>query len=383
MYQLSESQSAALEKAKQVTESVIAPHAASVDAESRFPKESMAALADAGLLGLTIPAEYGGMGEGLRTMVAVLDEVASGCASTGMVYLMHLCGVATYVARPDVAGDLLREAAAGRHLSTLAWSEKGSRSHFWAPVSRAVRENGHMVLNAEKSWVTSAGIANGYVVSTGIDGAESPLASTLYLIRDSDGSFEVAGPWDSLGMRGNASAPMRLKDAKVPADRALSPEGEGMNTMLGVVLPVFQLGNAAVSMGISRSAVSATQGHLTKSRLEHLGSSLSELPNLRARLASMQIRLDQSRAYLNSALNLVEAGDPSAMLMVLGAKAQAGEAAIEITDSAMRACGGAAFSKHLSVERNFRDARAASVMAPTVDVLHDFIGKALCGMELF
>ena len=114
-----------------------------------------------------------------------------------------------------------------------------------------------------------------------------------------------------------------------------------------------------------------------------MGSYLADLPNLRERLARMRIQTDKTRAHLSMVLDKLESGAPDAMLGVLSAKASASGAAKEVTDLAMETCGGAAFSRHLSVERNFRDARAASVMAPTTDVLHDFIGKALCGMPLF
>ena len=97
----------------------------------------------------------------------------------------------------------------------------------------------------------------------------------------------------------------------------------------------------------------------------------------------MRLRTDQARAYLATTVDALEGGDEAAMLWALGTKAQAAEAALEVTDLGMRACGGAAFSRHLGIERIFRDARAMSVMAPTSDVLHDFVGKALCGMELF
>jgi alkylation response protein AidB-like acyl-CoA dehydrogenase len=97
----------------------------------------------------------------------------------------------------------------------------------------------------------------------------------------------------------------------------------------------------------------------------------------------MRIETDRARAHLVSALDAVESDAPNAMLLVLSSKAAAAESAMRVTDLGMQACGGAAFGKHLSLERNFRDARAASVMAPTSDVLHDFIGRALCGMELF
>lgn len=107
------------------------------------------------------------------------------------------------------------------------------------------------------------------------------------------------------------------------------------------------------------------------------------MPNLRARLAEMRIETDKARVHLVSVIDAVENPGPLTQLLVLEAKAAAGEMAIKVTDIGMRACGGAAFSKHLGLERYFRDARAAIVMAPTTDHIYDFIGRALCGMEVF
>ena len=111
-----------------------------------------------------------------------------------MVYLMHLCGIACYAAAPDKTAPLLEAAAAGRHLSTLAFSEKGSRSHFWAPVSRATGSgNGAVQISAQKSFVTSAGHADGYVVSTLSAGATQPLESSIYLVLKEDAGVAVSG----------------------------------------------------------------------------------------------------------------------------------------------------------------------------------------------
>jgi alkylation response protein AidB-like acyl-CoA dehydrogenase len=153
--------------------------------------------------------------------------------------------------------------------------------------------------------------------------------------------------------------------------------------MLGVVLPVFQVGSAAVALGIAEAAVRATTTHLTRTRFEHLNSSLAELPTLRARLAQMRVETDRARAHLVGVLDSLAAPGPATQLLVLEVKASATEAAVLVTDLAMRTCGGAAFGGALGLERMYRDARAPIVMAPTTDQAYDFIGRALCGLELF
>jgi alkylation response protein AidB-like acyl-CoA dehydrogenase len=367
-----------------VAREALARHADDVDQRGRWPAESVAALAESGLLGLTMPRALGGAGEGPRTFAAVTRTLAGRCASTAMVYLMHACAgqvIAAAEAFP-LREAVLRDVARGRHLSTLAFSEKGSRSHFWAPVSQAVAAGPQHRLRAEKSFVTSAGQADSYIVSTRSAGAADPLASTLYYVPRDVPGLRTGGPWNGLGLRGNASAPMEV-DVAVPASHRVSGEGEGFHVMLNVVLPWFQLGSAAVSVGIARAATEGIGKHLLTARLEHLGQSLASLPNLRARLAQMQIAVDTQQAFLEHAAARMEAPGPDTLLVLLESKAAAAEAALQVTDLALRTGGGACFGRGLTVERNFRDARAAAVMAPTTDVLYDFIGKTLLGMPLF
>jgi alkylation response protein AidB-like acyl-CoA dehydrogenase len=118
-------------------------------------------------------------------------------------------------------------------------------------------------------------------------------------------------------------------------------------------------------------------------RYAHTDSTLAELPTVRNYIARMRVKTDMARTLLEDTVSAIETGRGDTMLRVLECKAAAGEAATEVLDTAMRVCGGAAFRKDVAVERYFRDTRAAGVMAPTTDVLYDFIGKAVCGMELF
>jgi alkylation response protein AidB-like acyl-CoA dehydrogenase len=377
---------AAVSNARQLADRVLSPAARQNDREGRFSVEAVAAFGPAGLLGLMLPEEVGGSALGPRTFAAVVATLAEADASVAMVYLMHVCAAATIAgARPGAAvTPILKEIAGGRHLSTLAFSEAGSRSHFWAPLSRARRNGAGVYLTARKSFVTSAGHAQSYVVSSLAPEGQGPTDSTLYLVPAGTPGLSVAGPWDGLGMRGNASAPMSLEQCEVARAQQLTEDGAGFQAMLQVVLPLFNLGSAAVSLGLCRAAVAATATHLKTARFEHLGQSLGEsLPTLRAQLATMQIDTDGLAARLDDLVDHLERPRDTTMLRVLECKAAAGDTAIVVTSAAMRVCGGAAFSRHVGVERVFRDAHAGAVMAPTSDVLREFIGKAVLGMPLF
>lgn len=379
---------AAVSKAQETASRVLAPSAAQNDKAGRFSTEAIESLGDSGLLGLMLPADVGGSGLGPRTFAAVTATLAEADASVAMVYLMHICGVAVIAAaRPSAAPavtPILQEIGAGRHLSTLAFSEAGSRSHFWAPVSRAHRNGSGVRISAKKSWVTSAGHAQSYVVSSLAPEGTGPMDSTLYLLPAETRGLSVAGPWDGLGLRANASAPITLDECEVPPHLQLTDDGGGFEAMLNVTLPLFNLGSAAVALGLCRAAVSGTASHLKSTKFEHLGQSLGEsLPTLRAQLATMQIDTDGLSARIDDLIEHLEKPRETTMLRVLESKAAAGEAAINITSTAMRVCGGAAFSKHLGIERLFRDAHAGIVMAPTADILREFIGKSLLGIPLF
>jgi alkylation response protein AidB-like acyl-CoA dehydrogenase len=378
----------AVMKAREIASRVLAPTAEQNDTLGQFSTEAVQSLGESGLLGLLLPEDFGGAGLGPRTFAVVTATLAEADASVAMVYLMHILGTATIsAARPGANTALtpiLQDIAAGRHLSTLAFSEAGSRSHFWAPVSRAHRNGDGVRISATKSWVTSAGHAQSYVVSALAPEGAGPTDSTLYLLTAATPGLTVSGPWDGLGLRANASAPMVLDDCPVPADFQLTDDGAGFPTMLNVVLPLFNLGTAAVALGLCRAAVTATTSHLKNAKFEHLGQSLGEsLPTLRAQLATMQIDTDGLSARIDDLIDHLETPRETTMLRVLEAKAAAGEVAISVTSAAMRVCGGAAFSKHLNIERLFRDAHAGAVMAPTGDVLREFIGKSLLGIPLF
>jgi alkylation response protein AidB-like acyl-CoA dehydrogenase len=374
-----------LSKAIATARDVAARNAAEVDASARFPAAAMGALGEAGLWGLCVDRAHGGLGQGPRAFATIVEELATACASTAMVWVMHVTAAQAVAESRTLSGRdaVLREIAAGRHLTTLAFSERGSRSQFWAPVSRLVAVDGGLVADARKSWVTAADHADSYVASAQAPTASSPLESTCYLVRRDARGVRTSAGWTGLGLRGNESSPVDLQGVSVANGDLLCEHGRGADVMLQVVLPWFAVGSAALANGLCRAAVAATTKHLAETGFEHTGGKLRDLPQLRARLAQMSVRTELSRSLLARTLGEIETPSEATPLFVLQSRLAALEAAIEVTDLAMKCCGGAAFSKHLPLERVFRDARAGWVMAPTVDHLEDFVGRALTGLPLF
>ncbi|HEV7679596.1 MAG TPA: acyl-CoA dehydrogenase family protein [Candidatus Dormibacteraeota bacterium] len=368
-----------LDTVEPVIAEVVEPAAADVDRDGTFPRTAVQALGRAGLLGLVSAAGAGGMGEGPRAAAEVVQRIARCCGSTAMVITMHYCGAAVIEQHGPRA---VREAIArGEHLTTLAFSEVGSRGHFWAPLSTARRQGDRIHLDARKSFATSAGEVDSYVWSS--RPAEAEGMSTLWLVPAETPGLEVGPRFDGLGLRGNASTSVTARDAVIPAAGRLGEDGAGFDVMMGTVLPLFQVLIAAVSVGIMEAITAKTANHAAAARYEHLGQTAADMPVTRHHVARMRIATDQAHALLLDTLSAIESGREDTMLRVLSVKAAAAEAATAVADLGMRVCGGSAFRREVGVERHFRDARAATVMAPTTDVLYDFVGRVACGLPLF
>ena len=262
-------------RAAEIARNVVARHADDVDRDARFPEESITALASAGLFGLCVAESLGGAGQGPRAFAAVVEELAQACGSTAMVYVMHVTAARAIATSSTLADrdSILRDVAAGKHLTTLAFSEAGSRSQFWAPVSRLEESNGHYLTSASKSWVTSATHADSYVSTAQKPAAASPLESTIYFVRTSTKGVRVSSPFNGLGLRGNDSAPVTLEEIRVESGDLISPLGEGPKVILEVVLPWFAVGTAAMANGLSRAALQQTAKHLTDRKSTRLNSS--------------------------------------------------------------------------------------------------------------
>ncbi len=368
-----------LRSTREVASDAIAARAADVDRRRAFPAENLSALAEAGTLGLVVPAEHGGAGGGLAALAEACEAVGAACASTGMVFLMHEVTAAT-VARGGGgrAAELLPRFASGEAIGTLAFSERETGAHFYTPQLRAERANGSITITGRKSFVTSGGNATHYLVL--VDGEEEGT-SDAYLVDGSDPAVSFDGSWDGLGMAGNASVAIELTGVSVTDADRIGAAGAGAELVFGVVAPFFLVGLAAVNVGIASAAATAATEHAARRRYPD-GSSLADVQYVQHLIADMDLATRQARLLAQSAAALGDAGDDSALVSIMEAKVAATEAAVAVTQQALEATGGQGYTPSLPIERHLRDARAGAVMAPTNAVLRNWIGKALAGLPV-
>src|SRR3954447_3525131 len=366
-----------VESVREVAREQVAPAAARVDRDRLFPEESIRALAARGALGLLVPEASGGAGGGLTELVEACEVVGGACASSGMIFLMHAVAAATIGGGGGERADRYLEAmATGEVLGTLAFSERGTGAHFYAPELAAERENGGVRISGRKSFVTSGGHAGLYLVLVQAGDGEG---LDCYAVDGGDGvTFE--GSWEGLGMAGNSSVAAQF-DVQVDDAARIGAPGEGAGLVFGTVAPFFLAGLAAVNVGIASAAHAATIEHVSKPRYAD-GGSLSEIQSIQHALADMEITTRAARLLVRDAARLGDAGDEGALVALMASKVAATEAAASVTQTALEVCGGQGYTPALPIERHLRDARAGAVMAPTNGVLRNWIGKAVSGLPV-
>jgi len=372
---------ALIEKTQDLVERTLKPNARAIDRERRFPAENLRALAGPGLMGLMVPVAHGGLGGSLGDLVRVEEEIGRGCASTAMCFLMHCCGVATIAAKasPEQGERWLRPAARGELLATLAFSERGTGAHFYQPELALQARNGAFLLSGRKSFVTSGSHADLYPVLV-----QSPAGQGLdiFVVEKAAAGLSFEGAWEGVGMAGNSSIAANFEDVRLTEADRLGAPGSGQELVFGVVAPAFLAGLAAVNAGIALAALDDAVEH-AKARRYSAGTSLAEVPAVQRHLADMAVQAESARQLARSAAAAADRGDAAALAMLIEAKIGATRAAQGVTETAMEVGGGLAYSRAVDIERHWRDARAGSVMAPTNDVLAEWLGKVLAGLPLF
>ncbi|MGJ7919758.1 acyl-CoA dehydrogenase family protein [Neobacillus sp. LXY-4] len=362
--------------------------AAISDQESQYPIESLTAIANAGFGAVTIPAEEGGLGKGLTGFAVLAETFAKYCASSAMCWVMHTAAVQTlYSAGTNEQRQRFIPGVLKGEIGALAFSEPATGSHFWNVVSSAPRQGNGYLLNADKSFVTSGGAADWYVVCTSSPDAVSE-DKLMYLIVEKDQDGIEFFPFSAMGLRGNSSGPMKFKDVYVPVNNRLGTEG-GMNYYNdNVVDPLFLLGSAACWIGIAQGAVDAAVGGAKKKVHQDTGKSVASYQVIRHELAKAQILIDSARSMLYRAADemdrCLEKGQllSTSLYPLWELKTYAADMVIQVTNQAMQVAGGRGYLTG-QIEKFLRDGRAGALMGPTNEILREWIGRTLVEVPWF
>jgi alkylation response protein AidB-like acyl-CoA dehydrogenase len=362
------------------------------DDELLYPRRNLELLGEHGFLALTVPEEYGGLGEDHVGYAMVCETIARyGCASTAMCYVMHMGAVNAIMLRatPELIDKYIRPLNSGK-LGTLSYSDPETGSHFWYPVSSgAARTDNGFAVRKRASWTTSAGFADFYVVQTTSPDFTGYDDLSVFVVDKAD---VQARPelWDALGLRGNQSGSLTIDNAAVPASQLVGPVGDGAESNDESVDPWFLVGSSSVWNGIALGAIDIAKRHTTRKRHVDVGLRVADYPTIQDYVGEAVIDTNASRMLTLSvaqAMDQVTEGNTRTLLPGTTARAQflhwawqakftAAKNVARVCDKMLHSCGGSAYKRDMELERYLRDGKAGWVMGPTNEVLRQFVGKA-------
>jgi alkylation response protein AidB-like acyl-CoA dehydrogenase len=374
------------------------------DDELKFPRRNLELLGEHGFLALTVPEEYGGLGENHVAYSMVCETIARyGCASTAMCYVMHMGAVNAIMLRatPALIDKYIRPLNSGK-IGTLSYSDPETGSHFWYPISSGAERvkgdgeaGGGFRVRKKASWTTSAGFADFYVIQTTSPDFKGYDDLSVFVV-DAEDAHAQPALWDALGLRGNQSGGLDVQ-GQIPADQIVGPVGDGAESNDESVDPWFLLGSSSVWNGIAMGAIDIARRHTTRKRHVDVGLRVCDYPTIQDYVGEAVIDSNAARVF---ALSVAEAfdratGDNTRVLQP-GTTARAAflhwgwqlkfaaaKNVAHVVDKMLHACGGSGYKRDMELERYLRDAKAGWVMGPTNEVLRQFVGKsALLGFEV-
>lgn len=346
---------------------VVAEQARVIDEDAIFPARSLAALRESGLLGLLVPAGYGGLGGGLTDLVGVAASLAGECLSTAMVWAMHCQQVAAVTAHgsPDLRKRLLPRIAAGEVYIASVTSEKGKGGHLLTAQAALRRADGMLEIERDAPIVTGGHDADGFLITMRDSPAAPPHAVSMVYADRADLTVSAAGSWNPMGMRGTHSVAMRLA-GRVDEHNLVGAPGEFRTVAVSTFAPVGHIAWAACWLGAARAALRGVLELLRSAAGRRQFDLRSDL--LRTRLARIRLDLDTVAAMLAQCLrDLSTEPDLEAVpvqLRINGLKVLAAERSFAVVDALTEIAGlrhGYLRDAPLALERVFRDLRSASL----------------------
>ena len=345
----------------------VAPIAAEIDENERFPEETWHKLADMGMMGVAYPEEYGGAGLSYVNYIGVCEELAKHCATTSVMVSAHssLCcwPIAEY-GTEEQKQKYLTKLASGEWLGAFGLTEPGAGTDAAMQKTVAEDKGDHWVLNGSKIFITNAGFAHVFVVFAMTDKSLGTKGISAFIVERDFPGFKVGSHEKKMGIRGSSTCELVFEDCIVPKENLLGEVGKGFKVAM-TTLDGGRIGIAAQALGITEAAIAATVKY-TSERVQ-FGKRISQFQNTQFQLADMQAKVDAARLLIYRAAQAKQDHEPYSHLAAMG-KLYASEAASDVTRRCLQLVGGYGYTREYPFERYMRDAKITEIYEGTSEV---------------
>jgi len=375
-FELTEEQLLIQEMVREFARTEVAPIAAEIDRDHRFPEELIPQMAKLNILGVPIAEEFGGAGADNVSYVIALEELARVCASTSIIVSGHT-SLATWpilefgtTAQKEKYGTKL---ATGEILGAFALTEPGAGTDAASGKTTAVRDGDEYVLNGSKIFITNGGYAGVYIVTAMTDPAAGTRGISAFVVEPDAPGFSVGEKEHKMGIKASSTTPLYFSDCRIPKDALLGAEGKGFKIAMAT-LDGGRIGVAAQALGIAQGALDASIAY-AKERVQ-FGKPLSALQAIQWMIADMATQIDAARLLVYRAAWYKDNGMPYGQAAAM-AKLFASETATHVADRAIQIHGGYGYTESYPVERAYRDAKVTELYEGTSEVQRMVIAGSL------
>jgi alkylation response protein AidB-like acyl-CoA dehydrogenase len=377
LYQLSEEHDAVREAVRAIAEDKIAPYAAEVDEQSRYPQEAHDALVASDFFAPHVAEEYDGVGADALATCIVIEEVARVCASSSLIPAVNKLGSMPVIlaGSEEVKARYLPPLARGEAGFSYGLSEREAGSDTAAMKTRARPDGDDWVLTGQKSWITNAGVSEFYTVLavTDPDGRRGANVSA-FVVEKSDPGFTFGEKERKLGIKGSPTRELHFENCRIPGDRLVGEVGDGLKIALRT-LDHTRVTIGAQAVGIAQGALDAALDYVKERR--QFGKAIAEFQGIQFMLADMAMTLEAARQMVYVAAAKSERGDKDLPFFGAAAKCYASDVAMQITTDAVQLLGGAGYVKDFPLERMMRDAKITQIYEGTNQIQRMVMARQL------
>ncbi|MCI3153876.1 acyl-CoA dehydrogenase [Streptomyces sp. GB4-14] len=367
LYRPSEEHDMLRDAVRSLAEAKIAPHAAAVDEEARFPREALDALTANDLHAVHVPEEYGGAGADALATVIVIEEVARVCASSSLIPAVNKLGSLPVILSGSEAlkKKYMAPLAKGEAMFSYCLSEPDAGSDAAGMKTRAVRDGDFWVLNGVKRWITNAGESEFYTVMAVTDPEKRSKGISAFVVEKSDPGVSFGAPEKKLGIKGSPTREVYLDNVRIPAHRMIGEEGTGFATAMKT-LDHTRITIAAQALGIAQGALDYAKGYVKERK--QFGKPIADFQGVQFMLADMAMKIEAARQLTYAAAAKSERNDSDLTFQGAAAKCFASDVAMEVTTDAVQLLGGYGYTRDYPVERMMRDAKITQIYEGTNQV---------------